>query len=132
MSGDVSRRTGTMIDVGRPTDYERKDAEPRLIGALAAGVAVFLAATPFGLGVVFPGAQTAGRVPPELRLPPQPRLQTHPGHELARLRGRERRELNTYGWVDRDGGVVRIPIDRAMQLMVERGWPAASPQLSGR
>jgi hypothetical protein len=32
--------------------------------------------------------------------------------------------LNGYGWVDRDAGVVHIPIDEAMRLMVERGVPA--------
>jgi hypothetical protein len=29
--------------------------------------------------------------------------------------------LNGYGWIDRDKGIARIPIDRAMELMLERG-----------
>lgn len=31
----------------------------------------------------------------------------------------QRRELDSYGWVDRDSGLVRIPIERAMQLVAE-------------
>ena len=39
--------------------------------------------------------------------------------------GRAKREkLTSYGWVDKEGGVARIPIDRAMDVMLERGFPA--------
>lgn len=37
-------------------------------------------------------------------------------------------QMNSYGWVDREKGIVRIPIGRAMQLAIERNWlPSASP-----
>ena len=58
------------------------------------------------------------------RLPPEPRLQTAPREDLGALRAREDETLRSYGWVDRNAGVVRIPIDRAMQLTLERGLPA--------
>jgi hypothetical protein len=35
--------------------------------------------------------------------------------------------LDGYGWVDRSAGVVRIPIDRAMDLMLAETKPAGSP-----
>jgi hypothetical protein len=54
---------------------------------------------------------------------PQPRLLIKPGASLAGLRAAEDSDLNSYGWVDRTSGVVRIPIDRAMQLLLERGLP---------
>jgi len=57
------------------------------------------------------------------RLPPEPRLQTDPRDDLKHLRDGEDRALGSYGWVDRDAGVVRIPIDQAMRLIVERGLP---------
>jgi hypothetical protein len=60
----------------------------------------------------------------EDRLPPEPRLQTAPREDLAALRTREDEILRTYGWVDRNGGVVRIPIERAMELTLQRGLPA--------
>ena len=58
------------------------------------------------------------------RLPPEPRLQTAPREDLGALRMREDTLLGSYGWVDRNAGVVRIPIERAMQLTLERGLPA--------
>jgi len=58
------------------------------------------------------------------RLPPEPRLQTNPKQDLADLRRREEIILNSYGWVDRNAGIVRIPIGEAMKLTVERGLPA--------
>jgi hypothetical protein len=54
--------------------------------------------------------------------PPEPRLQTSPGEELRALRATEDARLHGYGWVDRRAGVVRIPIERAMELVAqERG-----------
>ncbi len=58
------------------------------------------------------------------RLPPEPRLQTDPRDDLANMRRAEDRILNSYGWVDRNAGVVRIPIEQAMKLTVERGLPS--------
>ncbi len=58
------------------------------------------------------------------RLPPEPRLQTQPREELQRMRADEDRVLDSYGWVDAQRGVVRIPIEQAMALTVEQGLPA--------
>jgi hypothetical protein len=54
----------------------------------------------------------------EQRLPPEPRLQVNPREDLGELRNRENAVLTTYGWVDRNNGVVRIPIQKAMELTV--------------
>ena len=62
------------------------------------------------------------------RLPAEPRLQANPRQDLADLRAREQAILSTYGWVDKSAGVVRIPIEEAMRLTVERGLPARSGQ----
>ncbi|MCW5893586.1 MAG: hypothetical protein KIT14_23975 [bacterium] len=59
------------------------------------------------------------------REPPEPRLQIDPIGDLAALRAREVAQLAGYGWVDRQAGVVRIPIDRAMELLVARRGGAA-------
>src|SRR5207249_3333432 len=58
------------------------------------------------------------------RRPPEPRLQTNPRQDLLDLRVQEDDVLNTYGWVDKNRGVVRLPIDEAMKLTVERGLPS--------
>ena len=58
------------------------------------------------------------------RVPPEPRLQTNPRQDLIDMRAKEDASLNTYGWVDKTGGVVRIPIGEAMKLTLERGLPS--------
>ena len=70
-----------------------------------------------------PGAQPATFTRPDV-LPPEPRLQSDPHADLLRLRVAEDSVLGTYGWVNKDSGIVRIPIARAMQLLVDRGLPA--------
>jgi hypothetical protein len=64
----------------------------------------------------------------EQRLPPEPRLQTNPRQDLQDLRAGENDVLTRYGWIDKNGGVVRIPIDEAMRIVVERGLPARGKQ----
>jgi hypothetical protein len=56
--------------------------------------------------------------------PPEPRLQVTPAADLASVREREEALLHTYGWIDRKSGLVRIPIDRAIDLLAERGLPS--------
>jgi hypothetical protein len=57
-------------------------------------------------------------------LPPQPRLQPHPATDLKRYCEIEQQQLTTYGWVDQNNGLVRIPVDRAMDIVLEKGLPA--------
>jgi hypothetical protein len=58
------------------------------------------------------------------RLPPLPRLQTTPYADLKTFRASEDEVLHGYAWVDRQQGIVRIPIERAIALIAERGLPA--------
>ena len=43
-----------------------------------------------------------------------------PAADLAELRAREQKRLSGYDWIDREHKVVRIPIDRAMELLAAR------------
>lgn len=57
---------------------------------------------------------------------PTPRLQVDNGNQdLADLHEREDLLLNHYSWIDQSKGTVRIPIDRAMELIAQRGLPVA-------
>lgn len=56
--------------------------------------------------------------------PPEPRLQTEPREDLQRMRADENRALESYGWVDAQRGVIRIPIAQAMAMTVQQGLPA--------
>lgn len=69
-------------------------------------------------------------------VPPAPRLQsfkTAPVLEMQRLREHERLMLSTYGIADPKTGAVRIPIEQAMQLALQRGLPVRvqSPGATG-
>ena len=57
---------------------------------------------------------------------PAPRLQTDDGNEdIADMHARENLLLNNYTWIDQSKGTVRIPIERAMELIAQRGLPVA-------
>ncbi len=53
--------------------------------------------------------------------PPEPRLQKTPVMDLKQFRAGEDEVLHSYGWVDPAKGVVRIPVDRAMELVAKEG-----------
>ena len=61
--------------------------------------------------------------PQEVQKFPEPRLETNERTELHDFRLAEEKKLNEYAWVDKANGQVQIPIDRAMQLIVQRGLP---------
>jgi hypothetical protein len=58
---------------------------------------------------------------------PEPRLQVDEVKDLGRLHEHEDSILNSYGWVDQKAGIVRIPIERAMDIVAQRGLPAPPP-----
>jgi hypothetical protein len=118
-----------MNDTPHPGDHERSDVDPRLIGALALGLALFLVTTPLLMAALYPSARHSPGVPRDLPQPPAPRLQVDPAADLARLRAREDSHLLSYGWVNRDGRVVHIPIARAIEILAGQGLPGwPSPQ----
>lgn len=118
---------------GQPAvDHETTDVNIRAIFGFAAGLTVTTIVVGFAVWVLFQyfNARESRTVfteyplaAQESRVPPEPRLQTNPREDLGNLRLREDQALSSYGWVDRNAGVVRIPIERAMQLVVERGLP---------
>ena len=62
---------------------------------------------------------------------PTPALQKQPFMDLYELRQGEADRLSSYGWVDKDGGVARIPIDRAMDVLLQRGLPVRPDSAGG-
>jgi hypothetical protein len=53
--------------------------------------------------------------------PPRPRLQNTPARDFEDFRLEQAAKLSAYRWIDRDRGVVQIPIDRAMEIALEKG-----------
>ncbi len=120
--------------MGAKVKYETADFPIRtvLFGSIGlAAIMVFFAALMWWLMFHFaareqrasaqphPLAQVAGPL-----LPPEPRLQAKPRQDLLALRAWEEETLTTYDWVDRGEGVVRVPINRAMNLLAQRGLPS--------
>lgn len=64
--------------------------------------------------------------------PSYPRLQISPPADLSQFREEEAQQLTTYGWINQTAGVVHIPIDRAMDLVLQRGLPTRQEGQSGK
>jgi hypothetical protein len=62
---------------------------------------------------------------------PSPRLEEDERGQRNGIRTAEDQTLYSYGWVDEKAGTVRIPIERAMDLLVQRGLPVHSQSASG-
>jgi hypothetical protein len=107
------------------------------LGLATAGVCLLM----FGLFRYFEKREAAADPPrspladERQNLPPAPRLQLapsregqltpdldeHPLEELKTVRAEEDERIKNYGWVDEKNGVVRLPINRAKELLIERG-----------
>ena len=115
--------------------YERRDAD---ITAMALLVVLFVICgglvhlTVTGVYSLLRRNYDETNVPPVMTTErfPAPRLQTSERDDLTELRAREDGVLKSYGWVNREAGIVRIPIDRAMDLMVQRGLPPSGPAVT--
>jgi hypothetical protein len=116
-------------------EIHHEESDVNIYGVLGFGAGLLVAAAIVCLliFVLFRYFETreAARVPPAYPLaisreqvPPEPRLQTNPREDLAELRAKEDERLTSYGWVDKNAGVVRIPIDEAMKLTLQRGLPS--------
>ena len=57
-------------------------------------------------------------------VPPEPRIEVAPWEQLQQLRAKEDHIQSTYAWVDKQNGVVRVPIDRAIDLLAAKGLPS--------
>jgi hypothetical protein len=60
---------------------------------------------------------------------PDPCLETDERNQLNKESVREEGVLYSYGWADEKAGTVRIPIERAMDLIVQRGLPVRSQNM---
>lgn len=113
------------------TRHEASDADVRLLATIfAAGLVVVVIASAAMFMLVRHVAareDLRAEVPsPNAASPASyegPELEVDPRESLRRARERDRERLTTYGWVDRDAGVVHIPLERAKALLVERGLP---------
>ena len=111
--------------------YERKDLSPRAIAWFGVGLAsaIVLSAGIVTLFQFYSESRYARRQasrPPIVvtREATEPRLQVNAPSELRTMREAEDRMLNSYGWIDPQAETVRIPIERAMEILAQKGLPA--------
>lgn len=116
--------------------YEKTDVESKplmlfaLVLAIVVSLACFVLIWLFGLL-----EREAERHDPRLsplvggQTPPEPRLQTSPANDLARMRAAEDRALSGYRWIDKERGVVQLSIERAMELLLDEGLPETQAEV---
>jgi hypothetical protein len=131
MSTGIKHPHGPPDAPSQSEGYEHQDANPKRLFWWGFGLAiviilVFLAMR--GLFDFYGKVQSLGRPASPFEnvrvLPPPPRLQTEPRTDLHTYCAKQMKELGTYGWADQPNGVVRIPIDRAIDLTLQQGLPA--------
>jgi len=117
----------------RKRGYEGSDVSVGRLFAFAGGVAGLVIFGVVASAMVFrffvrhqplgPPASPFENVRP---LPPEPRLQTLAPQDFKRYRADQEKILGSYGWVDQSAGIVRIPIDQAMDMLLQKGYPVRS------
>jgi len=120
--------------------YERTDANTRYLAAFAVGLVGLMLVGMFAMRLMYVQmaeyqethdpvlSPLAAELPKD---PPDPRLQVAPAVDLKQVLAAEEEKLNSYGWVEPNAGVVRIPVERAMELVVERGLPVREVKKPG-
>lgn len=105
-------------------DYERSDVGLRLVGWLAAGLVTFVVVTLLVLPFLFPLSTKhitpASRPAMSSGAPP---LEVDPRATLQATRQGNAQVERGYGWADRSRGEVRIPINRAVEMLLRKGLP---------
>jgi len=110
--------------------HEIRDTNIPALSAFGVAIVLTIAATMLFCFIVFRIYQnTMPMGPPATpyasprQLPPEPRLQTSPRMDLEDYLNTQRNELDGYSWVDRQSGILRIPVERAMELLLKQGFP---------
>jgi len=120
------------------SSYEHTDANVWVIAKFGIWLAITAIAVHVGIWVMWTMLIKQAEVTrepqyplaTEPRLPPEPRLQQFPANELDEFRRGESARLSSYGYVNKEAGIVHIPIEEAMRLTVERGLPSRTEDAS--
>jgi len=113
-----------------PASYEKRDLHVKAILIFCISLILALIATLFvsswfeqAASAYFPG-ESPNRIAESWPEFPAPDLQANPRQEMQAYREEQETILTTYAWLDRETGRVRIPVQRAMEILAERGLPA--------
>ncbi len=108
-----------------PIDYKELNVPTRLLLVWTIGLFVSLGLICAGVWFLYgtPNSHPQGELV-RTRAMNQPALQVDAVAEMKVLRQEQDNLLNSYGWLNKEQGIVRLPIRRAMDLVIERGLPA--------
>jgi hypothetical protein len=131
MSMETKPPVGQAPVPGTASAFEHEDASPSSLVKSGIFLAVLLIAVftaMWGAFHVFmtmspPGANASPMTDARI-LPPRPRLQVEPQKEIHAYCEEQAQTLDSYGWVDQTAGIVRIPIDRAIDMTATQGLPS--------
>ncbi|HEX9273850.1 MAG TPA: hypothetical protein VGA01_16740 [Candidatus Binatia bacterium] len=123
-----------------PVGHELSDLKPGYVAlfGIALTAVIVAAAVITSLLIHFKAAEHSRQETPVPRLAqereatPGPRLQVDANKDLRQMRAGEEAALNSYAWVDKDAGIVRIPIQRAMEILAKQGLPARKQEQKTR
>ena len=110
-------------------DYHLDSIGPILLGT--AGIVSVAVLSFIAMWFMFHGLEQASlylaETPPPMAAHQKPHdgplIQAVPNAELTVVRAENQQALTGYGWVDKDAAIVHIPVDRAMDLVIKRGFP---------
>ncbi|HWG59691.1 MAG TPA: hypothetical protein VN661_11650 [Candidatus Acidoferrales bacterium] len=114
------------------TGYEKRDANIKALFIFAVIMAAVIVITLVAMKYMFHfvsqveplGPPAAPYVSNARVTPPPPQLQARPHLDLKDFCADQEKQINTYAWVDKQSGIVRIPVDEAMKLVLKDGLPA--------
>jgi hypothetical protein len=109
-------------DADAKTAFEPGDWPITPVALIYVGALILLVISILLMIVAYPNSlPDVGRT---LRItPPGPRLQTDSEGDLREFRAAEEKKLNTYYWIDKQKGVVHVPIEQAMHNLAKSGVP---------
>ncbi len=115
--------------------HETRDLDVPLVTWFALGLVVAVVVFFFATTALYrlfhrehPSPFAASRIELQPRIiAPPPQLQADPTMDLTTFHAGENAKLHTYAWIDKNAGIIRIPIERAMDLIAQRGLPTRGP-----
>ena len=136
MNRDTNEHTEHRVVDNPEVLHEMTDAAAKPIAYFLAGLALLIAFTFVAVWLMFnffeSGAektdkQVVSPLADPNEKPPGPLLQTTPGRDMQLMLEQEKKLADSYGWVNKASGIVRIPVKRAMDLVAQKGLPNLQP-----
>jgi hypothetical protein len=135
MSSKLNDPGHSEVDRNAASDpgYETSDANTEAVMGFLAVLFVVLALTLFVTWRLFRHDDVADQQPAPAsiftnvrQIPSGPELEVNAREDYLKIYARQQQELETYSWADRSTGMVQVPIERAMDMLLQKGLPVLS------